>query len=161
MSSPLNALIDEQDDEYADITDSSFNISCDEMKQSMRDEPFIEDKKDSAEIKEILNTLNDISILSQNKEDDFKEIISILRTKNESGTNLNSLININLNTRKLISLKGNVLVNSMNNSDPTYSSSPYRKDHFIDENSVRQTSTPVRLGSNFSKRVAFDYNNLP
>ena len=107
-----------------------------------------------------MNNFNDKSTLC-NKQDDFKEIIDILGVKKQSAKNLNTLSNSqNFKTRKLLNIKGNVLVNSMNTCDSTFSNSPFRSENFLEENSLKNTSKPVRLRSNFFKRIAFDYDNI-
>ena len=105
-----------------------------------------------------MNNLNDKSTLC-NEKDDCKEIMYILRLKKESDNNLSSVMNShNSNRRRLISIKGNVLFNSINN-DSTFSNSPYRSKNYIDENSPKNTPRPLRVTSNFFNRIALDYDN--
>ena len=123
---------------------------------------FLEDQQDLTEIREILRNFKRSRLCR--KEEDCKEILDILKHPlNTDSDHYSSTCRFSdkNKTRKLLRLKGNVLINNnTNNCNSTYLNS-HLENHSEDEFSgLSHSSTPVRLKSNLLKRIALDFNFL-
>jgi hypothetical protein len=132
--------------------------SKDKDKESFHNyEFFIGDQQDSTEIKEILTNFRNCS--SFKEEENYKEILEILKlhtiTHSEDYSST-CKISEKKKPRKLIRLKGNVLINN-NHCDSTYLNSHTGNHCENDFSALSLPSTPERLKSNLMKRIGLDY----
>lgn len=148
--------------DFSDFSQNFDRYENKDKKSSLISRFFLGDQQDLTEIREILTNFKQSRLCR--KEEDCKEILDILKhTFNTDSEDFSSTCRFSdkNKTRKLIRLKGNVLINNDTiNCNSTYLNSHLENHSENEIPGLSHPSTPERLKSNLLKRIELDFNSI-